>query len=465
MEKVNFTAPRIDGFKCDPGKQQTIHWDAKTPGLGLRVTAAGTKSYIFESRLHGKTLRITIGDARTWRLDGPAGEPQTARAEAGRLKSLIDQGKDPRILAVEMRAESEAKRIEATRHAATLGNIWPLYIEANKSTWGERHLADHVRLAAAGGEKRKRSDKLTTSGPIFSLFPVLLSGLNGERIAKWIKEESCKRPTSTAQSYRLLRAFIRWADGKSEYKGLIPASSYNAPDVRKAIPKNGVKDDCLQREQLKSWFDAVRKSNKPVVEAYLQCLLITGARREELLSLRWADVDFKWKSLTIRDKVEGTRMIPLTPFVESLLLELKRINETPPKVRQLRRQGDRVEAFKPSPWIFFSSTSANGRLGEPRAVHVRALELAGLPHLTLHGLRRSFGTLCEWVEVPTGISAQIMGHKPSALAEKHYRRRPIDLLRVWHEKIEGWILDQAGIEFKPAQNMQAIDGGKSNTAA
>ena len=39
-----------------------------------------------------------------------------------------------------------------------------------------------------------------------------------------------------------------------------------------------------------------------------------------------------------------------------------------------------------------------------------------------------------------------MGHKPSALAEKHYRRRPLDLLRMWHTKIEGWILEQAGIE-------------------
>ena len=39
-----------------------------------------------------------------------------------------------------------------------------------------------------------------------------------------------------------------------------------------------------------------------------------------------------------------------------------------------------------------------------------------------------------------------MGHKPSALAEKHYRRRPLDLLRMWHERIEAWILAEAGIE-------------------
>ncbi|NBY16148.1 MAG: preprotein translocase, partial [Betaproteobacteria bacterium] len=63
----------------------------------------------------------------------------------------------------------------------------------------------------------------------------------------------------------------------------------------------------------------------------------------------------------------------------------------------------------------------------------------------VHGLRRSFGTLAEWVEMPTGVVEQIMGHKPSAIAEKHYRRRPIDLLRQWHIKLENWILQEAGV--------------------
>lgn len=73
-------------------------------------------------------------------------------------------------------------------------------------------------------------------------------------------------------------------------------------------------------------------------------------------------------------------------------------------------------------------------------MHVKALAAAGLPALALYGLRRSFGTLAEWVECPAGVSAQIMGHKPSAIAEKHYRRRPLDRLRMWHTKIEDWIL-------------------------
>ena len=116
----------------------------------------------------------------------------------------------------------------------------------------------------------------------------------------------------------------------------------------------------------------------------------------------------------------------------------------------------------PNPWVFSSPTAASGRLQEPRIAHNKALTAAGLPALSLHGLRRSFGTLAEWVEVPAGIVAQIMGHKPSATAEKHYRVRPLDLLRMWHTKIEGWILEQAGI-VQPKED--AKPGLKVVTAA
>lgn len=69
----------------------------------------------------------------------------------------------------------------------------------------------------------------------------------------------------------------------------------------------------------------------------------------------------------------------------------------------------------------------------------------------MYGLRRSFATLSEWIEMPAGIAAQIQGHAPSGVRERHYIRRPLDLLRVWHIKIEEWILNEAGIKFEPAK--------------
>jgi integrase len=76
------------------------------------------------------------------------------------------------------------------------------------------------------------------------------------------------------------------------------------------------------------------------------------------------------------------------------------------------------------------------------------LSVAGLSHVTLHGLRRTFASLAEWVEMPRGVVAQIMGHAPNATAEKHYINRPLELLAVWHGKYEAWTLEQAKIEFK-----------------
>lgn len=135
--------------------------------------------------------------------------------------------------------------------------------------------------------------------------------MTGERVAAWLEKEAADRPTNAAQSYRLLRAFIRWAADVPAYRGIVAAEAYSASKVQEAIPK-AQDGDGLQREQLPARFDAVRKIGNPVIAGYLQALL-TGSRREELAGLRWADVDFQWRSMTIKDKVESSRTIPLTP--------------------------------------------------------------------------------------------------------------------------------------------------------
>ena len=429
----NFTADRIAKFSCPPLKNQQLYWDGKTPGLGIRVTSTGTKSYIFESALHGRTIRLTIGDVRTWPLDGPAGSTTTARAEASRLKTLIDQGIDPRQQKAEQKAAIETARFEEQKKTVTLGEAWPIYLEARRSKWGERHYLDHLQIASPGGLPRKRKHKtLTTTVPgvLAPLLSIKLSDLTADVVTKWLEDESKSRPTKAALAYRLLRAFLRWCDDEPDYSGVAPASTYSAKKVREAIHPPATKEgDCLQREQLRAWFDAVSKLPNEVHKAYLQGLLLTGARANELANLCWADVDFKWQSVTIRDKVEGVRVIPLPPYLASLLSQLPRRNQ----------------------WVFSSANrnSKTGKISDLRTPHVTALQAAGLPHISLHGLRRSFGTLAEWVECPTGVVAQIQGHKPSAIAEKHYRRRPLDLLRMWHVRIEAWILNEAGLSSEP----------------
>ncbi len=457
MARVKLTAGRIRDFECPTGGQAFL-WDTDAPGLGVRATA-GAKAFIFQSRLNGRALRITIGDVRVWGIDesrnaeGAVVTPG-ARQEARRLQALIDQGTDPRHDKAEKLAVMEAKREKAQTAELTVGDVWKVYIEARTPKWGERHLRNHMAMTQAGGAPRKRGRRpgeadTVQPGPLHPLLSMRLRELDAKAVRAWLEPLAQRAPTTAAQTYRALRAFIAWCVESEQYNLLTHADACTRRMAGDVLPKPKPKTDCLQREQIAPWFEKVRALTNPVQSAYLQTLLLTGARREELAGLRWIDVDFQWKSMTIRDKVEGERTIPLTPYVASLLRDLKARNEAPPAKPQKLRTADNdvaVEPWKPSQWVFSSPTAASGRLQEPRIAHNKALTAAGLPALSLHGLRRSFGTLCEWVEVPAGIVAQIMGHKPSALAEKHYRVRPLDMLRQWHTKIEGWILEQAGIE-------------------
>ena len=359
---------------------------------------------------------------RTWTVG-------KAQAEATRLKTLTDSGTDPREVAADKRAQADAAQLEARRKEMTLGDMWQTYIDARRSKWSAWHIRDHENVTRRGGAAKVRGKGLTEPGPLAPLLDTRLSDLTGKRIGAWLANEAKERPTQAALAFRLLSVFVNWCEAQTDFAGLVPLGACKAQQVRDEMPaKNAKQNDSLQREQLASWFGAVRQMPNLVHSAYLQSLLLTGARRRELASLQWEDVDFRWLKMTIRDKVEGERTIPLTPYVASLLAGLPRRNE----------------------WVFSSAASASGQLAEPTPGHKRALAGAGLPDMTLHGLRRSFGTLAEWTETPAGVVAQIMGHKPSAIAEKHYRQRPIDLLRSWHIKIEAWILQEAGVAFTPA---------------
>lgn len=437
-EPHELTAGLIERLTCPAGKAQAFLRDTKAPALRVRVTPSGAKAFVFEAKLKRDTVRRTIGDVRSWTIE-------RARAEANRLRVLVDSGHDPRELERQREADRQARKVAAAAGAVTVEDAWKTYLEERRPHWGDRHYADHEALARAGGQSAKRGTRgrgKTIAGPIYPLLTLPLRELDTAAIERWAMKESKARPTQARLALRVLKAFLGWCAEHTVYgqalAGENPAKSKKAREV---LGKAGVKQDTLLREQLPAWFAAVRNIGNTAAAAYLQVLLLTGARPGEVLALRWEDVNRKWRGLAIRDKVEGERVIPLTPYVSQLLHALPR-----------RKFSD----GSPNPWVFSSATSANGRLTIPRNFHSGACGVAGIEGLTLHGLRRSFKSLTEWLEIPAGVVAQIMGHKPSATAEKHYTVRPLDLLRVHHERIEAWILEQAGVPVPQA----AADPGK-----
>lgn len=422
MSRVNLTAKRIKDFELSSGSAQAFLWDATVPGLGVRATS-GAKAFIFQGRLHGKSFRVTIGDVRAWTIE-------QAQVEARRFQGLVDRGIDPRQEKVEREEEHQRQLRALARQKVTFCEAWADYVSKRQAKWSAVHYRDHLQAVQEAGLPCRRGKQVTTAGVLARLLDEPLVQITPAAIESLMRQESAQRPTKAALGFRLLRGFCNWAEEEEAYSGLLPQGACSSKRVREQVARSKAKKDHLQVEQLPIWFHEVRRLPTPAVSAYLQACLLTGARREELLALRWVDVDFTWGSIRLHDKVESERVIPLTPYVASLLDSLPRENE----------------------WVFASRASKSGRLQDPRLGHNRALAAGGLPNLTIHGLRRSFASLSEWVDVPSGVVAQIQGHKPSATAEKHYIRRPIDLLRKWHVRIEEWILERGLVNQQdPAQ--------------
>ena len=437
-QACELTAGNIDRLTCPAGKGQAFLRDAKAPGLRVRVTAAGAKSYVFEGKLNRQTIRRTIGDVRAWSIE-------RARVEANRLRVLLDGGTDPRELerqtiaeAEERKAAAAAKEADDAAHALTVAEVWPRYMAEGKprrrAAWKPRYVADLEKAASMGGEPKKRGTGTTKPGHLAALMPLALASIDQDTIRDWYAKEAKTAPVQAARAVAMFSGFLGWCSTKRDLRAMVNKEAARARELGDMLPGKSPRRDALEIAQLPAWFAGTDKLQRRAAAAYLRALVLTGARREELAGLRWADIDWQWHKLTIADKVEATRVIPLTPYMAQLLGALPRA---------------KLKDGTPNPYVFASPMSASGRIAEPRAPHADVLADAGIPHVSIHGLRRTFSLLGEAAGAPAGAIAQVMGHKPSAIAEG-YRPRSVDALRPYLAQIERFILDKAGIAFDPA---------------
>ena len=225
-ESHELTAGLIDALVCPAGKMQAFLRDAKAPGLRVRVTTAGAKSFAFEGKLNRETIRRTIGDVRAWKIDD-------ARAEANRLRVLLDRGADPRELEREKLAAKAAKEIEAAGQALTVADVWPRYMAEGKpkrrSAWKPRYVADLKRTASLGGEPRKRGKGTTKPGHLAALMPLPLASIDQDLIREWYTWEAKTAPIQAARAVAMFSGFLGWCATKKDLRALVNKNAVSSP--------------------------------------------------------------------------------------------------------------------------------------------------------------------------------------------------------------------------------------------
>ena len=264
--------------------------DSEAPGLRVRVTAAGAKSFVYEAKLNRQTIRRTIGDVKLWSIE-------QARTEARRLAVALDNGQDPRELERQQQADKAAAKAAATAKALTVGEVWPLYLENGKpkrrDAWKPRYRADLEAMAAPGGEKKKRGEGTTRPGPLYPLLALPLAGVNEDTLKSWYDREAMAGKHQAARALMMFRGFLRWCAARPEYRSLTDRDAGKAAAIMESLPSNTRRTDALEAAQVPGWWAGVEQLSNRTASAYLRALLLTGARREELAALTWGNVDFQ----------------------------------------------------------------------------------------------------------------------------------------------------------------------------
>jgi integrase len=139
--------------------------------------------------------------------------------------------------------------------------------------------------------------------------------------------------------------------------------------------------------------------------------------------MKWADVDTSRKEIRLHDKVDGTRFIPLHPYVEQLIFSLTRKGE-----------------------YIFHGVGQAGHITRPSKAHTAVIEQAGIKPVTLHGFRRTFKNAGRMAGVLQIYVDKAQGHRPKSVSEANYSMITVDELRAPYSKVVDFILKNAGLE-------------------
>jgi integrase len=434
-KRENFTAERVAAFSCETGKAQSIYWDGKTPGLGLRVTPSNAKSYIFETRLHSKTIRTTIGDIRTWPI-------AKAQAEATRLKALTDQGIDPRELE---RAKIEAKVAAASAIAAakdyTLAKLFEAY-------------CTHLEGAGKKGSARSaRSFFKTHVGDALKAMPA--KDVSAEEVADMLRGIIEKKKERTAGALRtyLLAAYNIGMRARLDPKVPLIFKQYGItanPVAPITATQSRTSDRALTNEELRAYLTAM--DNRLTDKALLLALLSGGQRMEQILRVTVSDWTPETKTLRLLDpkgrrKESRVHLLPLAPraaaIVESLVADANKAKVTELFKLDTQTPGKRVKLI---------CDTKDKETGKARIE----------PAFNLRDIRRTVETRMAGLGISKDIRAQVLSHGISGVQDTRYNMHTYtdekrNALTAW----ENWLTAFEKNE-QPAPNVVPL---QSKTAA
>lgn len=354
-----------------PARGNTITYDDEIQGFGIRITAGGARSFILNYRVAGRERRLTIGGFPAW-------STAAARDEARELRRRVDRGEDPL-----------AQRIEA-RQAPTVRDLWLEY-EA-------KHLP--TKRARSGADDRSMWQAYIL--PKFG--PAKVSAITAADVDELHAEISATKPMRANRVVEVLRKAmnlaIRWG-----WRGDNPCTGTRKNTEHK-------RERYLTAGEVSRLLQALSEHQEQISCDAIRLLLLTGARKSEVLGAQWTMFDLEagiWTKPAATTKQNKLHRVPLS---DDALILLRRIKE---------RSDDATYVFPGH------AKAAGERRPEPPSRPLRDIKrtwasvckTAQVPDARIHDLRHTFASVTISQKHPLPVVGALLGHTQASTTMRY----------------------------------------------
>lgn len=370
--------------RAQPREADFFIWDGELKGFGLKVAKGGRKTFVCKYRAgtgrSAPTRRMTIGAfGSPWTVD-------QARNEVKKLLGRVANGEDP------------ASDKQAKKKQMTMTELCAVYL-------------------AEGCSTKKPSTIATDKGRIQRhIIPLLgrkkVHDVSRNDIKRFLQDVANGKTRVNVKTGKSGRAIVTGGRGTaSRTVGLLGGIMSYALDLDliESNPVRGIKkfpdkkcNRFLTEKETISLGQAMRaavlQGVNPAGMAIIKLLIFTGARKGEIQSLLWREVDFDKGFLRLEDSKTGQKIIPLNAGALEILTEL-------PK-------------FKNSDYVFPSEDGESYYVGVAK-VWPKIRAVAGLNDVRLQDLRHSFASIAVSSGASLPIIGALLGHRNTSTTQRY----------------------------------------------
>ena len=402
-ERIKFNKSSLQKLPIPTVGKRATYYDTETEKLVLRITGTGTKTFYVIKRASNKVVWYKLGTF-------PDMSVETARREAVKAKDSFRPDSTP----------ADIRR--AKKEELTFAELFKEYGEEFGST--KKSWAAMTSLYSNHLNKQLGASKITD--------------ITGKEISAVLSRmDKAGLAGATLNNARALVSIIFNAMG---HRKLNPVADIKTrPKVKR--------DRFLQADEMPRFFKSLADEPNETLRDYILLALLTGARRSNLLGMRWRDVNLKEATWRIEVTKNNTpQNVTLSPEAMEVL--------------QCRK-----EAAEDGTVYVFPGAGASGHIEEPKKGVIRVMERAGIPYgrnvengVTLHDLRRTLGS---W-QARTGASMAIIGKSLNHQSQQTtaiYARLDLDPVRASVNTATSAMMEAAGL--KQTAEVTPIKSGKS----